>query len=148
MYLCLRLRLQFSMALFSKRLVETAIWLNEVATRANPGTHVLNQLRKAQRNGDDEPSAAAHRVQDGHRHRQDRGHGLSGAVPLPQPAASTPTTPSYADYFLLVAPGITIRDRLGVLRVDTQATAEHLTPPTITASASWYHPPMQRAMPA
>src|SRR5690606_24258831 len=29
--------------------------------------------------------------------------------------------PKYADYFLIVAPGVTIRDRLSVLRVDTQA---------------------------
>ena len=32
--------------------------------------------------------------------------------------------PKYADHFLLVAPGLTIRDRLGVLRVDTAAQAD------------------------
>ena len=32
--------------------------------------------------------------------------------------------PKYSDYFLLVAPGVTIRDRLSVLRVDTQAPTD------------------------
>jgi len=36
--------------------VETAIWLNEVADKSNPGTHALNQLREEQQTageGDD-----------------------------------------------------------------------------------------------
>ena len=109
--------------------VETAIWLNEVADKSNPGTHALNQLRLANETVGE-------------------GGGGDGSV-LPRVAFKMATgtgktvvmaclilyhylnrsqyrnDPKYSDYFLLVAPGVTIRDRLSVLRVDTQATSDH-----------------------
>ncbi|MEM1054329.1 MAG: DEAD/DEAH box helicase family protein [Bacteroidota bacterium] len=39
--------------------------------------------------------------------------------------------PRFADYFLLVAPGVTIRDRLGVLRADTETSPN--------AAEDYYH---------
>ena len=108
--------------------VETAIWLNEVAAKSNPGTHVLNQLRLAQET-----------VAEGDA-------SLDGVLPRVAFKMATGTgktvvmaclilyhylnrnqyrnDPNYSDYFLLVAPGVTIRDRLSVLRVDTQAQSD------------------------
>lgn len=106
------------MMFFAQReAVETAIWLNEVAAKSNAGTHILNKLRDAQATE-------------------------SAAEPLPRicfkMATGTGKTvvmaalilyhyvnrqeyrqdTRFCDYFLLVAPGITIKDRLGVLFVD------------------------------
>lgn len=101
--------------------VETAIWLNEVASRSNQGTHMLNQLSLAQQSvgqGDDVLPRIAFKMATGTGktvvmaclilyHYLNRQHYRND--------------PRFADYFLLVAPGVTIRDRLSVLRVDTQA---------------------------
>lgn len=106
--------------------VETAIWINEVAEKSNPGTHVLNLLREAQTSvgsRDDALPRIAFKMATGTGktvvmaclvlyHYLNRSHYRND--------------PRYCDYFLLVAPGITIRDRLGVLQVDTGASADHL----------------------
>lgn len=106
--------------------VETAIWLNEIAEKSNPGTHAINLLREAQassEDGDDILPRIAFKMATGTGktvvmaclilyHYFNRSH--------------YGNDPKYCDYFLLVAPGITIRDRLGVLRVDTEAAADHL----------------------
>jgi type III restriction enzyme len=117
--------------------IETAIWLNEVAAKSNPGQHILGQL-----------AAAATGVSSS---REDQ---------LPRIAFKMATGTGktvvmaclilyhffnrreyrndtrFADNFLVVAPGITIRDRLGVLRVDPRGatsadyyTARWLVPP-------------------
>jgi type III restriction enzyme len=104
--------------------VETAIWLNEVADKSNPGNHVLAELRLAQESVEDKDSMLprmAFKMATGTGktvvmaclllyHYLNRSHYRSD--------------PRYADYFLIVAPGITIRDRLSVLRVDTQAASD------------------------
>jgi len=98
--------------------IETAIWLNEVAPRSNVGQHVLSVLQD---------SRAEH-----------MSHGGSNSI-LPRigfkMATGTGKTvvmaalilyhyfnrleyrqdTRFADYFLVITPGITIRDRLGVL---------------------------------
>ena len=106
--------------------VEAAIWLNEVADKSNAGSHVLKQLRLAQTSVGD-PELTLPRIA----FKMATGTGKTVVMAClvlyhylnrSQYRADT----KYADYFLLVAPGVTIRDRLGVLRVDTQATTDHL----------------------
>jgi len=107
--------------------VEAAIWLNEVAEKSNPGTHLLSQLRLAQESVGD-PALTLPRIA----FKMATGTGktvVMACLVLYHYLNRTQQRhdPRYADYFLIVAPGVTIRDRLSVLRVDTQATAEHLS---------------------
>jgi type III restriction enzyme len=106
--------------------VEAAIWLNEVAEKSNPGSHILNQLRQAQASVED-PELTLPRIA----FKMATGTGKTVVMACLVlyhylNRSQYRHDPKYADYFLLVAPGVTIRDRLGVLRVDTQATADHL----------------------
>lgn len=103
--------------------VETAVWLNEAAAKTNPGQHVLSELRAAQRVSEDDalnlPRIAF---------KMATGTGktvVMGALILYHyfNRQEYRNDTRFADYFLLVAPGITIRDRLGVLRVDTSAAS-------------------------
>lgn len=105
--------------------VEAAIWLNEVAEKSNPGTHLLNELRRAQASAED-PQTTLPRVA----FKMATGTGKTVVMAclllyhyLNRIAYRN--DPRYADYFLVVAPGVTIRDRLSVLRVDTEAFADH-----------------------
>ncbi len=102
--------------------VETAIWLNEVAHKSNAGTHVLNRLREANETVED-PASVLPRLA----FKMATGTGKTVVMACLilyhyLNRSQYRNDPRYADYFLLVAPGITIRDRLGVLRVDVQAT--------------------------
>jgi type III restriction enzyme len=102
--------------------VETAIWLNEVAPKSNAGTHVLNELRLANESVED-PASVLPRMA----FKMATGTGKTVVMACLilyhyLNRSHYRNDPRYADYFLLVAPGITIRDRLNVLRVDTQAT--------------------------
>ena len=106
--------------------VEAAIWLNEVADKSNPGTHALNLLRSAQASVADAEMTLP-RVA----FKMATGTGKTVVMACLVlyhylNRSQYRNDPKYADYFLLVAPGVTIRDRLGVLRVDTQAGADHL----------------------
>lgn len=101
--------------------VETAIWLNEVAHKSNAGTHVLNELRLANETVED-PASVLPRIA----FKMATGTGKTVVMACLilyhyLNRSHYRNDPRYADYFLLVAPGITIRDRLNVLRVDTQA---------------------------
>ncbi|OUM03637.1 hypothetical protein A8M77_03705 [Variovorax sp. JS1663] len=119
--------------------VETAIWLNEVAARSNAGSHVLRQLRLANESVEDATSVLPRIC-----FKMATGTGKTVVMAclllyhyLNRCEYRNDTR--YADYFLIVAPGITIRDRLSVLRVDTQAEHDvdaadyyrqrHLVPP-------------------
>ena len=120
-------RLDHQRLFFAQReAVETAIWLNEVADKSNPGSHVQNQLRKAQASVADAELTLpriAFKMATG------TGKTVVMACLILYHYLNRQTyanDPRYTDYFLLVAPGVTIRDRLGVLRVDTEAAAEHL----------------------
>ena len=109
--------------------VETAIWLNEVAEKSNPGTHVLNQLRLAQETvaeGSTLPDPVLPRV--GFKMATGTGKTVVMACLILYHYLNRGqyrNDPKYSDYFLLVAPGVTIRDRLSVLRVDTQTPSDH-----------------------
>ncbi|GAB2767795.1 type III restriction enzyme [Hymenobacter luteus] len=103
--------------------VETAVWLNEVAARSNAGTHVLNQLRLGQQTASSQPTDQLPRVA----FKMATGTGktvvMAGLILYHYlNRRQYRQDVRFADYFLLVAPGITIRDRLGVLRVDTTGT--------------------------
>jgi type III restriction enzyme len=50
----------------------------------------------------------------------------------------------YVDYFLILAPGITIRDRLNVLLPDQQQRHARQPPATTTSSARWCRRPPAR----
>jgi type III restriction enzyme len=63
---------------------------------------------------------AADCLQDGHRQRQDRGHGCLIAYHYLNRREYRNDT-RYVDYFLVPAPGITIRNRLNVLLPDQQS---------------------------
>jgi type III restriction enzyme len=99
--------------------IETAIWLNEIAARSNAGQNVLNKLKSAYKGISSDTSQQLPRI----------------AFKMATGTGKTVVMASliiyhffnrqeyrqdvrFADYFLVVAPGITIKDRLGVLFVD------------------------------
>lgn len=118
----------FTQVLFfaQQEAIETGIYLNEVAEKSNVGQRILRDLENAQ--------------------------SITGGVPRLcfKMATSTGKTvvmgalivyhffnrleyrndTRYADNFLIIAPGITIRDRLASLRVDSRSGVE---------SADYYH---------
>ena len=101
--------------------VETAIWLNEVASKSNAGTHILNELRLANETVEDAASVLPRIA-----FKMATGTGKTVVMACLilyhyLNRAEYRTDTKYADYFLIVAPGVTIRDRLSVLRVDTSA---------------------------
>ena len=98
--------------------VETAVWLNEVAARSNPGQHVLQQLDAFHKEDANGLPRIAFKMATG------TGKTVVMAMLIlyhyfNRQEYSNDTR--FADYFLIVTPGITIRDRLGVLRIDTEA---------------------------
>lgn len=111
--------------------VETAIWFNEIAPGNNHGTHLLSELRKA--NVEAAGGAALPRIA----FKMATGSGKTVVMAmlilyhyLNRRAAGNDTR--FADAFLLVAPGITIRDRLDVLRVRPAS-------PDPNAQQDYYH---------
>ncbi|MEO8429320.1 MAG: DEAD/DEAH box helicase family protein, partial [Verrucomicrobiota bacterium] len=104
--------------------IETAIWLNEVAEKSNVGQHILRKLdeaRKVSASPENNLPRIAFKMATGSGktvvmaaliayHYFNRGEYRNDV--------------RFADNFLLIAPGITIRDRLGVLRVDTRSGVE------------------------
>ncbi len=96
--------------------IETAIWLNEVAVRSNAGTSILSRLSEAQLDQADGLPRFGVKMATG------TGKTVVMAALIlyhyfnrQEYRADT----RFADYFVLVAPGIAIRDRLNVLQVDT-----------------------------
>ena len=100
--------------------VETAIWLNEVAGRSNAGSHIMSQLREGQQSVSDH--AADHLPRIAFKMATGSGKTVVMAALILYHYLNRQQYRQdvrFADNFLLVAPGITIRDRLGVLRADT-----------------------------
>ena len=91
---------------------ETAIFLAEVA-----GRHGDRRLPATARRRERAPQRrpAAGRAEDGDRHRQDRRDGDADRLADDQ-QGRTPARRRFAKRFLVVTPGITIRDRLRVLQ--------------------------------
>ncbi len=119
--------------------VETAIWLNEVAEKSNPGTHILRLLEAAQNTVSKDPVDQLPRVC----FKMATGTGktvVMAALILYHffNRQEYRSDTRFADNFLIIAPGITIRERLGVLRVDARGghdasdyyTERHLVPRT------------------
>ena len=101
--------------------VETAIWLNEVANQSNPGQNILRKLRDAQKSVSGNEEDQMHRI--AFKMATGSGKTVVMACLILYHYANRQEYRSdvrFADYFLIVAPGITIKDRLGVLFVDTK----------------------------
>lgn len=101
--------------------IETAIWLNEAAERGNAGQNLLRQLREAQQDVSDDAAEQLPRIA----FKMATGTGktvVMAALILYHYLNRREYRGDvrFADYFLIIAPGITIRDRLGVLRVDEE----------------------------
>ena len=100
--------------------VETAIWLNEIATKdPNVGNYYLNELTKRDHSvspdDDDVLPRTAFKMATG------TGKTVVMAMFILYNYLNKKANPmdtAYADHFLICAPGITIRDRLGVLYLD------------------------------
>lgn len=101
--------------------VETAIWLNEVAEKSNAGQHILNLLRAGQQtisaDADDQLPRVAFKMATGSGKTVVMGCLICYHYFNRQEYRNDTR---FADYFLIVAPGITIKSRLGVLFVDTK----------------------------
>ncbi|QMW00899.1 BPTD_3080 family restriction endonuclease [Spirosoma foliorum] len=102
--------------------IETAIWLNEIAGRSNAGNNILKRLSDGQQEQADGLPRYGFKMATG------TGKTVVMAALIlyhyfnrQEYRADT----RFADYFLLVAPGITIRDRLNVLQVDTSTTDKY-----------------------
>lgn len=101
--------------------VETAIWLNEVAEKSNPGQHILNLLRAGQQSVSPQSEDQLNRIA----FKMATGTGktvVMGCLILYHffNRQEYRNDTRFADNFLIVTPGITIKDRLGVLIVDVK----------------------------
>lgn len=101
--------------------IETAIWLNEVAGKSNAGQNILNKVRDAQKTVSEKPEDQLPRIA----FKMATGTGktvVMGCLILYHyfNRQEYKNDVRFADYFLIVAPGITIKDRLGVLFMDTR----------------------------
>ena len=101
--------------------VETAVWLNEAAQKSNPGQHILSLLREGQvskiTNSEDQLPRIAFKMATG------TGKTVVMACFILYHYFNRQeyrNDTRFADYFLIIAPGITIKDRLEVLFVDTK----------------------------
>ncbi len=101
--------------------VETAIWLNEVAEKTNAGQHILNLLRVGQQTVSDSAADQLPRIA----FKMATGSGKTVVMAclicyhyFNRQEYRNDTR--FADCFLIIAPGITIKSRLSVLFVDTK----------------------------
>lgn len=101
--------------------VETAIWLNEVAEKSNAGQNILNKIREGQQIVSEDTTDQLPRIA----YKMATGSGKTVVMAcfilyhyFNRQEYRNDTR--FADYFLIVTPGITIKDRLGVLFVDTK----------------------------
>ena len=102
--------------------VETAVWLNEVAEKTNPGNNILSQLKDAWSIIPDTDKVLP-RI--GFKMATGTGKTVVMAALILYHyfnRSEYRNDTRFADYFLIVAPGVTIKDRLGVLYVDTLTT--------------------------
>lgn len=102
--------------------VETAIWLNEVAEKTNPGNNILSQLKDA---WTVVPDADKILPRIGFKMATGAGKTVVMAALILYHyfnRCEYRNDTRFADYFLIVAPGVTIKDRLSVLYVDTLTT--------------------------
>lgn len=124
---------QFSLFFAQQEAVETAIWLNEVADKSNAGQNIIRILREAQKSvgegSEDQLPRIAFKMATG------TGKTVVMASLILYHFANRQEYKNdvrFADYFLVVAPGVTIKDRLGVLFVDARNLPEY-------ERADYYH---------
>jgi type III restriction enzyme len=101
--------------------IETAIWLNEVADKSNPGQYALSELARTQ-NPEGNADPANHLPRFAFKMATGSGKTVVMAALIAYHFCNRQeyrSDPRFADNFLVLAPGVTIRDRLGVLRVET-----------------------------
>lgn len=106
--------------------VETAVWLNEVAGRSNAGQNILRQIRDAQTSVSSDFESQLPRI--AFKMATGSGKTVVMACLILYHYANRQEYRSdtrFADYFLVVAPGVTIKDRLSVLFVDTRNLPDH-----------------------
>ena len=100
--------------------VETAVWLNEIAERdPNTGYYILNLLGERRHTVSQDDAFVLPRT--AFKMATGTGKTVVMAMLILYNYLNKRTNPMdthYADHFLLCAPGITIRDRLGVLQLD------------------------------
>ncbi len=100
--------------------VETAVWLNEIAERdPNTGNYILNLLAERRHSVSTDDAFVLPRTA----FKMATGTGKTVVMAMLilynyLNKRANPMDTHYADHFLLCAPGITIRDRLGVLQLD------------------------------
>ena len=100
--------------------VETAVWLNEIAERdPNTGNYILNLLGERRHTVSEDDANVLPRTA----FKMATGTGKTVVMAMLilynyLNKRANPMDTHYADHFLLCAPGITIRDRLGVLQLD------------------------------
>jgi type III restriction enzyme len=103
--------------------LETAIFLNEAAPKSNPGTNILEELARSQKSVDPgNPANQLPRIA----FKMATGTGktvvMAGLIIYHYlNRQNDKSNTIFADYFLVVAPSITIRDRLQVLFVDQKS---------------------------
>lgn len=105
--------------------IETAIWLNEAAEKSNAGQHILNLIASEQKEVSPEKANQLPRIA----FKMATGTGKTVVmaaliVYIFFNRQEYRQDTRFADYFLIVTPGVTIRDRLGVLFVDKTAKSE------------------------
>ncbi len=102
--------------------IETTIWLNEIADRSNVGQHIMTVLSEARIVSREDHSFNLPRLA----FKMATGSGKTVVMAMQilyhyfnrlEYRGDT----RFVDFFLIVAPGITIRDRLSVLFVDTES---------------------------
>jgi type III restriction enzyme len=112
--------------------IESAIWLNEIAQRSNAGNLILQKLKETQNISDKSDNNLPRLC-----FKMATGSGKTVVMAalilyhyINRQEYRQDTR--FCDYFLMVAPGITIKDRLGVLFVDT-------TPNNKNEANDYYH---------
>lgn len=101
--------------------IETTIWLNEVAEKSNAGQHILNRLKEGQVVSADNPAANLPRIA----FKMATGTGKTVVMAMQIlyhffNRQEYRNDTRFADYFLVVTPGVTIKNRLAVLFVDIE----------------------------
>lgn len=101
--------------------VETAIWLNEVTEKSNAGQHILNLIRNGQQTVSSDSADQLPRIA----FKMATGSGKTVVMACLIcyhyfNRQEYRNDVRFADYFLIIAPGVTIKSRLNVLFVDTK----------------------------
>ncbi len=106
--------------------VETAVWLNETAGKSNVGNSITTQLSDARKTMSDDPAEQLPRIS----FKMATGTGKTVVMACLilyhfLNRYHYRNDKRFADLFLVVTPGITIKNRLGVLRIDIEGKNDY-----------------------